>query len=252
MSDDGAGTEAGDVPDSYALYASEQREARFTDWVRARAEPSWTEATGHRFTGELRADALADDVFRRYLIQDYAFLETLVGLFGHAVGDAPTMDAKSRLSDFLGVLTADENDYFERSFDALGVDETTYTDPDRTPTTRAFEDLLVRAAGEGGYAETLAVLVPAEWIYLSWATPEPEQRPNRFYLAEWVDLHANDEFEDFVGWLRAELDREGSAVSSRRQARLERLFRRTVELEVAFFDAAYDPDTPASGGGETW
>ncbi|WP_302081549.1 TenA family protein [Salinibaculum rarum] len=262
MSDDDADTEAGDVPESYALYAYERTDARFTDWVRARAEPLWTEATTHRFTEELRADTLDDDVFGRYLIQDYAFLETLVGAFGHAVADAPTMSAKSRLSDFLGVLTADENDYFERSFDALGVDEATCTDPGLTPTTRAFEDLLVRAAGEGGYAETLAVLVPAEWIYLSWATPEPDQRPGRFYLAEWIDLHANDEFAQFVGWLRAELDREGAAASTRRQARLERLFRRTVELEVAFFDAAYDPDTgapdghdsdsPVSGGGETW
>jgi thiaminase/transcriptional activator TenA len=250
MIDDDA--EAGDVPDSYALYASERTDARFTDWVRARAEPSWSEATTHRFTAELRADTLDDDVFRRYLIQDYAFLETLVGVFGYAVGDAPTMAAKSRLSDFLGVLTADENDYFERSFDALGVDEETYADPDLTPTTRAFEDLLVRAARDGGYAETLAVLVPAEWIYLLWATPAPEQRPERFYLAEWIGLHANDEFEDFVGWLRAELDREGAAASSRRQARLERLFHRTVELEVAFFDAAYDPDAPASEGGKAW
>ncbi len=258
----GENPDAGTVPDSYALYASERTDARFTDWVRARAEPSWTEATTHRFTEELREDTLDEDTFRRYLVQDYAFLETLVGVFGHAVANAPTMEAKSRLSDFLGVLTADENDYFERAFDALGVDEATYTDPDLTPTTRAFEDLFVRAAGEGGYAETLAVLVPAEWVYLSWATPAPEQRPDRFYLAEWVDLHANDEFEEFVGWLRAELDREGAAASSRRQLRLERLFRRTVELEVAFFDAAYDPDnrasgdhdpdTPASGGDETW
>lgn len=248
-SDAGTGEAA---PESYALYASERADERFTEWARARAEPSWSRATEHRFTEELRDDTLADEVFRRYLVQDYAFLETLVGAFGHAVGTAPTMAAKSRLADFLGVLTADENDYFERSFDALGVDEETYTDPESTPTTRAFEDLLVRAGSDGGYAETLAVLVPAEWIYLTWATPAPEQRPDRFYLAEWVDLHANEEFESFVGWLRSELDREGSAASARRQARLERLFRRTVELEVAFFDAAYDTDAPASGGGETW
>jgi thiaminase/transcriptional activator TenA len=249
MTDDAS---AEGVPDSYAQYASERTDASCTDWLRARAEPEWSEAVDHQFTAELRVDTLADEVFQRYLVQDYAFLETLVGAFGHAVGEAPTMAAKSRLVDFLGVLTADENDYFERSFDALDVDEQSYTDPELTPTTRAFEDLLVRAASEGGYAETLAVLVPAEWIYLSWATPAPERRPDRSYLAEWVDLHANDEFDSFVGWLQKELDREGAAASQRRQARLQRLFRRTVELEIAFFDAAYDPDTPASGGAETW
>jgi thiaminase/transcriptional activator TenA len=238
----------GTVPESYALYESGESDARFTDWLRARSAPDWTAATEHRFTRELRADELDDDAFQRYLVQDYAFVGTLVGAFGRAVGDAPTMAAKSRLSDFLGVLTADEDDYFERAFDALGVPDQERSDPALTPTTRAFVDLLERAGRQGGYAETLAVLVPAEWIYLAWATPEPDERPERFYLAEWIDLHADDGFVSFVEWLRSELDREGAAVSTRRQERLERLFRRTVELEVAFFDGAYDDEVNRANG----
>jgi len=238
--DDAAAT----VPDSFEVYADRHKEARFTDWLRERSEPAWSEATTHRFTRELGDDTLDDDVFGRYLVQDYAFLGALVGAFGHAVGDAPTMDAKGRLVDFLGTLTADENDYFERSFDALNVPEATYADPELTTTTRAFEDLIERATGEGGYAETLAVLVPAEWIYREWATAVEGESPSRFYLAEWIDLHANPDFESFVEWLRDELDREGAAASSRRQGRIERLFGRTVALEVAFFEAAYDLQTP--------
>nr|WP_328765951.1 TenA family protein [Halomicroarcula nitratireducens] len=245
------------VPATYADYAEGREKPRFTDWLRARSEPSWTEATEHRFTRELRADDLDDAVFRRYLVQDYAFVETLVGAFGHAVGDAPTMAAKSRLVDFLGTLTDEENDYFERSFDALGVAESTYSEPDPTPTTAALRDLLLRAAGQGGYAETLAVLVPAEWAYLAWATAGDSDgdRPERFYLAEWVDLHAIPAFEEFVEWLRAELDREGAAASERRQERLADLFCRTVELEVAFFDAAYGGGTTEAvtdGGDRPW
>jgi len=215
-------------------------EPRFTEWCRARSEPDWTGATKHRFTEELHAGTLDDAVFRRYLIQDYAFLETLVGTFGHALGDAPSMAAKSRLADFLGTLTDDEDDYFERSFDALEVAAAERTDPPLQPVTRALQDLLERAAREGGYAETLAVLVPAEWIYRSWAGMGTEL-PNREYLSEWVTIHDNPAFDEFVAWLRSELDREGAAASQRRQQRLTRLFERTVELEVAFFDTAFEP-----------
>jgi len=215
-------------------------EPRFTEWCRARSEPDWTGATEHRFTEELHAGTLDDAVFRRYLVQDYAFLETLVGTFGHALGDAPSMTAKSRLADFLGTLTDDEDDYFERSFDALEVAAAERTDPPLQPVTRALQDLLERAAREGGYAETLAVLVPAEWIYRSWAGMGAEL-PDRDYLSEWVTIHDNPAFDEFVSWLRTELDREGAAASQRRQQRLARLFERTVELEVAFFDAAFEP-----------
>ncbi|WP_435361624.1 TenA family protein [Haloarchaeobius sp. DFWS5] len=221
-------------------FSAARQDSRFTDWLREQSGPDWAAATEHRFTTELGADDISDNVFRRYLLQDYTFLETLVGVFGHAVGEAPTMAAKSRLVDFLGVLTDDENDFFERSFAALGVPEPAYQNPELRPPTRAFVDLLERAARQGGYAETLAVLVPAEWIYLSWATRIDGEPPKRFYLAEWIALHAMPDFEQFVAWLRAELDREGAAASPRRQQRLARLFRRTVELEVAFFDAAYD------------
>ncbi|WP_227378603.1 TenA family protein [Haladaptatus halobius] len=229
--------------DTFEEYAEAHETAGFTNWLRERAQPEWSNATTHRFTRELGTENLDDKVFRRYLVQDYAFVETLVGIFGHAVGDAPTMESKSRFVDFLGTLTADENDYFERSFEALDIPEAEHADPELTPTMRTFEDLLERAAREGGYGETLAVLLPAEWIYLEWATAVEDKSPSRFYFAEWIDLHANEEFETFVTWLRDELDREGEAASPRRQRRIERLFRRTVSLEVAFFDAAYDPES---------
>ncbi|GAB7011117.1 hypothetical protein JCM31271_30600 [Halorubrum trueperi] len=114
MTDDGPGTTA--VPDAFDAYAAGRADARFTDWLHEHAEPDWTAATTHRFARELGSGALDDDVFRRYLVQDYVFIEGLVGAFGYAVGEAPSMAAKSRLVDFLAVLTADEDDYFEARF----------------------------------------------------------------------------------------------------------------------------------------
>jgi thiaminase/transcriptional activator TenA len=222
--------------DPFETDLTDRAGVRPTDWLRDRAQPAWRNAVEHRFVRELGDGTLENAVFRRYLEQDYAFVETLVGAFGHALGAAPSMAAKGRLAAFLCTLTDEENDYFERSFDALGTDG----DAEPTPTTRAFVDLVERAANEGGYGETLAVLVPAEWTYETWATGIDEPYPDRFYLAEWIDLHATPEFVSVVDWLRSELDRELAAASPRRTQRIERLFRRTVELEREFFDAAYD------------
>ena len=222
---------------------------RFSDWLRERAEPDWTAAVDHRLVEELAAGEVEDAVFRRYLVQDYAFVGTLASVVGYAAGQAPTVEAKGELAGFLGTLTSDEDDYFERSFDALGVPAEQQADPDRNDVTEAFCDLLLRGALEGGYAETLAVLLPVEWVYLEWASARADASPDQFNLAEWIDLHAIPEFEAFVGWLREELDAYGSELPPRRQRRIERHFRRAVALEVAFFDAAYEP--PA-GGDPSW
>ncbi|MFC7154295.1 TenA family protein [Halomarina halobia] len=213
---------------------------RFTDRLRAGVADDWEAATEHRFTRELAAGTLDDAVFRRYLVQDFAFVNTLASVIGYAAAQAPALEAKAEFASFLRAVTTDESDYFARSFDALGVPEADRTDPTLAPVTERFEDLLLRAALDGGYAETLAVLVPAEWVYLTWASAAGDARPDAFYLAEWIDLHAGPEFESVVAFLRGELDAAAGTLSPERERRVERLFERCVALEVAFFDAAYE------------
>lgn len=240
-----------DAPPAYADYAAGRSEPRFTEWLRARSEPAWSDAAAHPFTGDLGAGTLEAAAFADYLVQDYAFVDTLVSVFGYAVGQAPGIAAKRPLIEFLETVTDEEDDYFQRAFDALDVPESRWRDPEPTPATARFVDLLGRAAREGDYAETLAVLVPAEWIYEAWATAvadeygDPDASPPSagaglaFYYAEWIDLHAVQSFVEFVDWLRRQLDAVGPELSPRREANVERLFRRTVDCEVAFFDAAY-------------
>jgi thiaminase/transcriptional activator TenA len=229
---------ASDVP---ARFADSDHE-RYSTWLRARTGEAWAAATEHRFVRELAADDLDDAVFRRYLVQDHAFVDALTSLVGHAAGHAPTVEDRVRLAEFLTTVGTDEEDYFRRSFDALSVPEADRTEPTPTPATLAFEDLLARAAGEG-YAEALATLTAVEWVYLDWATTAAEgPRPERFYLDEWIDLHAVAGFREFVGWLRERVDAVGPRLSRRRERRVDRLFRRAVALEVAFFDAASGTD----------
>lgn len=212
--------------------------ARFSEQLRAEAEPHWAAAVSHRFTRALADDSLPDAVYARYLVQDYVFLDVLVRVVAHAIAAAPAMPAQSKLAAFLAAITSEENDYFLRSFDALGVAREDWSGAAPDPITQRLTTLMLDAAREG-YAEALAVLLPAEWIYLSWAREVKDAAPARFYLKEWIDLHTAPEFAAFVGWLRAEMDRIGADLPPERQARLSALFREMAELEVAFFDAAY-------------
>ncbi len=214
-------------------------------WLKEQSQPTWDEAVTHRFTTDLGNATLDTTVFMQYLLQDFAFVNTLVSAFGFAVGQAPTIDAKRHYIAFLDTLTDEENTYFERSFEALDIPENTYQNPALHPVTKSFIDLLGRATRQGGYIETLAVLVPAEWIYNEWATAIQDPPDTPFYYQEWIDLHNNEEFNQFVTWLRSELDSAGHTLQPRRKQTVSELFTRTVELEAAFFDAAYDTTVEA-------
>lgn len=212
---------------------------RFTTTLRDAVADNWNAATAHRFTRELGAGTLDGDVFARYVVQDCAVVGDLTAAFAVALADAPSTDARRRYVEFLDTLTDAENDFFERAFDAHNISKQDRGGPNLAEPTAAFRDLLARARYEGGYAETLAVLVPAEWIYLTWATREATDRPADPLYDEWIELHAAPAFETFVDFLRSELDRVGSSLSPSRRERVDDLFGRTVALEVAFFDTAY-------------
>ena len=82
----------------------------------------------------------------------------------------------------------------------------------------------------------LAVLTVAEGLYLDWAERAAQPLPESFVHAEWITLHDNPFFRDFVAFLSSELDRVGPSAPD--QAR--DFFRRAVLLERAFFDSAYE------------
>jgi thiaminase/transcriptional activator TenA len=209
-------------------------------WLKKQTQPTWNDTVTHQFTTDLGTATLETTVFTHYLLQDYAFINALVSAFGFAVGQAPTITAKRHLIDFLDTLTDEENTYFERTFAALEIPAKTYENPPLHDVTNSLIDLLGRATRQGGYVETLAVLVPAEWIYHEWATRITTPPDEPFYYREWIELHDNDEFNNFVTWLRSELDTAGTPIHPQAKQTVSELFARTVELEAAFFDAAYD------------
>jgi thiaminase/transcriptional activator TenA len=162
---------------------------RFTEILRAASEPAWSDAVRHRFVNELFAGAVPDAVMARYLIQDHRFLDSFLTLLGATLASADTFEARVRFGRFIGMVSGEENTYFLRAFEALGVTEDRRaTDPDTKPTA-GFQSIMREAAETRSYAAALSVLVVAEWLYLDWASRAPKPLPDNFVYAEWITLH---------------------------------------------------------------
>src|SRR3954462_11190884 len=107
---------------------------RFTETLRAASEPVWSDAVGHRFVTELFAGTVPDAVMARYLIQDHRFLDSFLTLLGATLASADTFEARVRFGRFIGMGSGEENTFFLRAFEALGVPEDGRPpDPDTQP-----------------------------------------------------------------------------------------------------------------------
>lgn len=214
----------------------------FAEQLRQSCATDWDACVQHRFVEELFAGTLDDAVLRRYLVQDYQFINRFVALLGAAIASADQFAPRVTLSQFAAMITSDENTYFLRSFDTLGVPESERLHPALTAPTQAFQQLMHEAAQSLNYANCMAVLAVAEGLYLDWADQPAKQQqplPTRFEHAEWIHLHANDFFRGFVAWLRSELDRIGPQLGDMARTEAARYFQRAVALERQFFDHVY-------------
>jgi len=214
---------------------AEKTSERFSENLRQSAEPFWSQAVHHRLVQEIYRGSVPLEVMKRYLVQDHRFIDCFLSLLGGVLVNCDTMEAKLTFGRFIGMISNDENSYFERAFTSLNVSHAErYETPDAQPTA-AFKALMLEAATSGSYAACLSVLTVAEWLYLDWAQKAPKEFPESFVFSEWIVLHDNPYFSEFVGFLRSELDRVGPDAGTQCRS----FFQRAVELEKAFFDAAY-------------
>ncbi len=209
----------------------------FTEWLRSRSEPDWTAVVRHPFTEALFDGSMPNSRMRSYLVQDYQFVDQFLALLGAALARADSYPSRLAIAGSITVVTSEENTYFQRAFDELEVPEAERTDPERHEATAALGELMADMNTRGSYADILTVLVVAEWSYQQWAARAPERLPYNFLHSEWITLHNNADFNKWVRWLCAELDRVGATLDEREQARCLRLFQLATRYELDFFNA---------------
>lgn len=202
--------------------------------LRALTEDTWNSAVTHRFVRELFDDSIANDTLAKYLVQDYQFFESFLSMLGACVAHADTLSAKLRFAQQLGMLSSDEDTYFQDSFATLGVSDEQWQDPTLTETTSAFCNEMDLATETADYPRLLVVLVIAEWLYLEWGESDLGE-PARPECVGWVELHRGEAFREWVQFLVDELNR----VFPQGDEDLAHVWERVVNLELSFFNEAY-------------
>jgi thiaminase/transcriptional activator TenA len=209
---------------------------QLTDSLLADTSQIWDEVIQHRFFQEVIADTLETDRLIRYLGVEYAFIDTAAIVLGHAVTKARSFDERQRLALGLYGLVTDQETFFQNAFESLNVPNSRL----RTHQSDKLHALFLGTASQGSYAEILATIFGAEWLYLQWCTTANKTPARRPVIRRWVELHAGGSFASHVYWVRSQLD--SFILSSGEKAKIQKIFEETLKAEDAFHDAVYQND----------
>jgi thiaminase/transcriptional activator TenA len=213
--------------------------AAFSDWLRDVNRPAWEAMIGHRFCREMAADRLPEAEFIRYLRYEHAFVRAAISVFAFGLAKAPTAADQDHLIAVLAGLAGEQEKYFRRAFARLGLDPEPLAADALPKAARGLSDGVLTIAAGGSFAEILAAMLAAEWMYLTWCEEAHARRPQREAPADWIRLHVEPAFRAQVDWLRRRLDQLGPRLPAEEQARCAEHFGRVLTLEIAFHDAAY-------------
>lgn len=212
----------------------------FTDELHEAVRPIWEAQREHPFVRGIAEGSLDEDVFRRWVLQDYLYLKEFARIFAWAVAKADRLEAMSWYAGVLD-LTLNTEMALHRDYAArFGLSETDLEDEAMWPTTRAYTDFLVRTAADGDMGDLLAALLPCAWGYVDigqhLARDEP---PEDQRYADWIAQYASDEFAEAADWLKAELNRLAEHAPPEKRDRLKALFVLSSRYEWQFWEMCW-------------
>ncbi|WP_299958525.1 TenA family protein [uncultured Modestobacter sp.] len=184
-------------------------------------------ALAHPFVQGIADGSLPTERFAGYVAQDAFFLESFARGYALGVAHSPDRAALDTFADLLAGVREElrmHNSYAAR----WGIDLTAVRP---LPATSAYTDFLLATASLGGVGLTCAAMTPCMRLYahLGQSLAGTAATP----YTEWITTYADPGFEDLAVTLERLLDATAPDTRAVRHA-----YRRAMQLEVAFFDAA--------------
>jgi thiaminase/transcriptional activator TenA len=186
-------------------------------------------ALAHPFVTGIGDGTLPRPRFAGYVAQDAFFLEAFARAY--ALGVAHSTD-RAGLDAFADLLAGVRDELrLHGSYAARWGLDLTRVEP--LPATLAYTEFLLATASLGGTALTCAAMVPCMRLYAFLGQSLAPSASAAGDYAEWVTTYADPAFEELAGTLEALLDAAPDT------PQVHRAYRRAMQLELGFFDAAW-------------
>ena len=184
----------------------------------------------HPFLRGIASGELARERFQVYVEQDARFLEAFARAYALALAKSPDREGFLVFKELLAGVFEELNlhkSYAERWGTSL--------ESEPLPATNAYCDFLLRTASLEPVGHTAAAMTPCMRLYAFLGQQLVSKLDSDSPYRDWVETYSSSSVEALASQLEGLLDRYGGDPE-----RLVWLYRRAMELELAFFQAAWE------------
>ena len=213
---------------------------RFSDELRAIAEPIWAAEHDHPFVRGIGDGTLAAEKFRFFIRQDYPYLVDFVRALALACARAPKLELATHFARRARTVLEREM-ALHRAFAAeWGITAEALEAERMEGATRGYADFLLRTAALGSFEELAAALLPCVWGYVELGRSLAARgRPHDERYARWVDAYAGAELAGLCDDVRRIVDELAEDADEPTRARMRECFLVSSRYELALWDMAW-------------
>lgn len=186
----------------------------------------------HPFVRGIGDGSLPRELFAGYIAQDAFFLESFARAYAMALARSPDTSTLLTLADLLAGVRQ-ELELHSSYAGSWGID---MAGVEPLPATSAYTEFLLATASTQDLAVTCAAMTPCMRLYAFLGASLDADTAGPY--AQWVQTYADPGFEETAYSLERLLDVQAGDTPAVRTA-----YRRAMRLELAFFDAAFHPDS---------
>ena len=207
---------------------------------------TWAKAIGHPMVQAIADGSLPHETFRRYFEQNVLYLQDYARAIALIASKVPDREALTILSRFLGQIVEHEIPANLSFLERLGGDPAAPGGAGSLkPAAYAYTRHLLAVSAQGDAAEGLAAVLPCQWSYGEIAGRLMASAPADPIYTDWIKMFGSEDYGALVEQSTALLDRLANPADEARMASLSRIFDRSTQYEVAFWDMAYSDPDPA-------
>lgn len=213
---------------------------RFSEELRAAAEPIWAAEHAHPFVRGIGDGTLPAEKFRFFIRQDYPYLIDFVRALALASARAPDRELAAHFARRARTVLEREMALHRAYAAEWGISAQELEAERMEGATRAYADFLLRTGALGSFEELAAALLPCVWGYVELGRSLAAQgRPNDERYARWIDAYAGAELAGLCEDVRGIVDDLAQAADASTRARMHEAFLASSRYELALWDMAW-------------
>ena len=201
--------------------------------------PLYQAIIDHPFNAELADGTLSMERFRHYMLQDGVYLIAYSRALSVAAARAgDTADMAAFAENAHGALVV-ERALHENYFDKFDISPAEVLATEPSPTALGYNNFLIATAYHAPYEVAVAAILPCFQVYWEVGNDINRRAGGNNQFRAWIDTYVDEAYGAAVERAIGIADRIAGEASPAVLDQMHAAFRRGVQLEWMFWDAAY-------------